>query len=458
MSGLDSAGDAARAGAGSRRRRRRAARAARRFGVVVLVVEVVLVVVAVVLVVVDEAQPDHRRAKDRHERPHVLPARDRRSPVLCESLSSQIRAAGSLPTGPEDRPSRPARSWRPRRSRPRSRRSSPSSSVAEAEAGRQLAAARRRCGRGSPACGGTVISPSTAQPELARARRRARGASSGAQPPFCSSPATFTCTSTARAGRVPRDRRRRARRGRPTATARRRGATRLHLVALQPADEVPHAARRRRPASSARDLRRELLRAVLAEVALPGRDRVDAPRRAPTSFDTTTSVTVAGSRPAARAPRPRSRSRTAARRSAIAGHGSTAIVAWRPVRAVAPVREVLGRRRRCTRRSRRASSTPHARERDAHRGGDVERGPAVVRAARDAGPEVRDEPREVVGAELVARGADARTEERAHRRRCRSRAARRPWPRSRRARGRGGRRARRRPRRRTRARSARSRR
>ena len=55
------------------------------------------------------------------------------------------------------------------------------------------------------------------------------------------------------------------------------------------------------------------------------------------------------------------------------------------------------------------------RERDADRGREVERGRAVVGAARDLGPEPVDEPVEEVGAELVARRVDARPEHRAHR-------------------------------------------
>ena len=62
----------------------------------------------------------------------------------------------------------------------------------------------RKCGVGSPLGGRHGHEPLDVEPEVATARRRAPGASPGAQPPFCASPPTFTCTSTAAPGRMTR--------------------------------------------------------------------------------------------------------------------------------------------------------------------------------------------------------------------------------------------------------------
>ncbi len=128
-----------------------------------------------------------------------------------------------------------------------------------------------KLGVGSPASGGTVMRPSTASP-CARQRSTRAAVSAGAQPPFCASPATFTCTRT----RAPGARRRDLRRQLVTVDGlpeRDIGRDSTHLVALQPADEVP--ARRAGVIGTERArFRREVLRAVLAHIGRAGRDRV----------------------------------------------------------------------------------------------------------------------------------------------------------------------------------------
>ena len=149
-----------------------------------------------------------------------------------------------------------------------------------------------------------------------------------------------------------------------------------HLVALQLPEEVPP-----RAASTRGVLRQQLLGAVLADVDDAGvDDRSDAAA-------STVLVAADQRRPPGRArrapPRPRSRSRTSATRrgdrsrSRVA-HDDDGLASGD---AVAPVGEVVGRRRRCTRRRRRGRR-PRARAARSARGGDVERRRAVGGRAR----------------------------------------------------------------------------
>ena len=189
MTGLDSAGAGRALGARGRGRCRpsRAPPGERsparlQDGVFVLVVEVVLIVLRVVLVVVDEAQPHHRRAKDRHDFLPMPPApcpgtrQSSGHPFSCESLSSQIagerrsserRIAGGNRrlTRPEHRRARPAPGSRPPRSPPRSRRSFPSRASTARDASRARAASRSG-GRGSPSCGRHRHEALDVQPEV----------------------------------------------------------------------------------------------------------------------------------------------------------------------------------------------------------------------------------------------------------------------------------------------------
>ena len=236
--------------------------------------------------------------------------------------------------------------------------------------------------------------PATSSPSAAqrvderRRRRRARSRPSAARPP-----------------RSPDEHRaRRARAGAISAPSSARstdchsathGASCAHLVALQPADEVP--ARRgagRAPAA----LASELLRAVLAEVDDAGGD--DRGARASTvdglrhrdERDRRRVAARAARRGArcARAPR-RPRAVDVGRRSRVAHHDHGLAAGD----AVAPVREVVGRRRRCTRRRRRGRRPRRARARRAPRPGCRARArPSSVRPAT-SGPSRVDEPVEV---------------------------------------------------------------
>ena len=172
---------------------------------------------------------------------------------------------------------RPARSSRPRRSPPRSRRSSPSRASPSPS---RVASSRNaaKYGRGIADLRRDRHQPLDREPEIARARRRARPRRPGGSHPFAPrrprSPAPAHAR-RARGGRSPR----RSRAGRPSATARPRRAIALILLRCS----RPMKCHTRRVAGSRRrarsTLRRELLRAVLAEVALPGRERGRRPRR-----------------------------------------------------------------------------------------------------------------------------------------------------------------------------------
>ena len=284
----------------------------------------------------------------------------------------------------------------------------PIDSSRETQARRRARAAWRSTGRGSPASGGTVISPCRREPD-ARRRVDERRRVGRRQPPFCSSPATFTWTSTRRRAHGPRSRRR-ARPGRPTATASTHGTSWLTLLRCsRPMKCHGGAVGRER-----RRLRHELLRAVLARVVTPAATtrahRVDSTA----SLVTATSRTVVRTATAARAAAAM-RSRTSAsvrdRRVASVVTARRRRRAGRSVDhhavaagdAVAPVREVVGRRRRCTRRGLELVDTRSARTRGGSRAADVERGRARGGGGLDLGPEPRAERGEVVGAELVVR-------------------------------------------------------
>ena len=229
-------------------------------------------------------------------------------------------------------PDRPAPSSRPPRPRPRSRRSSPST----ARPARGAAASSRR--RGEPAAGVVAGGRHGHQPGDRRgprpgARRRAPAPARARQPPFGGSPARFTSTSTARAGR-PRGRsRRRARPGRPTASTRptararapccagaARGSASAAPVAVEPGALASSSWARFSPRSTTPGGDDRRGRASTGDRLRRG-DQRDARRVAPGRAPRGAAAT------ASRAPRRRPRVA-----GASAAHGSrTTTTAWRPV-------------------------------------------------------------------------------------------------------------------------------
>ena len=176
---------------------------------------VVLVVVAVVLVVVDEAQLDHRLAEHRHA---ARPFRVRRLSRRC-SRATTDRSRWPDRLDPAPKTALPtARSSHPRRSRPRSRHSFPSTARAGRAASAKLA--QRREERPRIADGGRHRhEPVDGEARPPRSASTSPAASSGATPALLRLAAP---RSPARArGRPARGERsrRRARRGRPNASS-----------------------------------------------------------------------------------------------------------------------------------------------------------------------------------------------------------------------------------------------
>ena len=134
----------------------------------------------------------------------------------------------------------------------------------------------------------------------------------------------------------------------------------LHLVALQPPDEVPHRCERG-------------VASIASAFAASSCARFSPKSRCPAASASRTASTldllrhrderhVVRRRARLRAPRPRCgrAPRPAARRPSLMadGHGSTTIVAWRPVTPSRRYEKCVGRRRRCTRRRRRTRRRP----------------------------------------------------------------------------------------------------
>ena len=99
----------------------------------------------------------------------------------------------------------------------------------------------------APSLEPTAISPRTSRPSVRAGRRPPARCPIGGQPPFWSSPDTFTCTSTAAPGARLAISCPSSQTVDPLPQVRRRGGQTPHLVALQPADEVPPHGPRLRP-------------------------------------------------------------------------------------------------------------------------------------------------------------------------------------------------------------------
>ena len=212
-----------------------------------------------------------------------------------------------------------------------------------------------------------------------------------------------------------------------------------HLVALELSEEVPAA----RPATAV--LASSSWARFSPRSTTPA-STTSCTRSTSTVLVAATSVIAAGSRPARRgrgvdarrAPRRRARRRSSRSRGA---HHDDGLATGD---AVAPVGEVVGRRRGAHVDVGEVVDAG-AGERHAHRGGDVERGRAGVGRRRDLGAEALDQALEEVGAELVAVRVDARPNQARIGPGGDGRGARRPRRRARPARGRASRRGPRRP-------------
>ena len=244
--------------------------------------------------------------------------------------------------------------------------------------------ARRTTGAGRRRAGGTVISPSTARPEPRQRRRRAARRRRGAQPPFCGSLAEVHLDEHPGAGRAAGDLRAelgavdRLPAARPTARARApccAGAARGSASAARrgPVTAAPW------PAAPGRGSRR----GRSTPAATTARDPLDGDR-----LGRGDQRDVGGIAPGpARGGGDPLAHLGDTRRDLGRGHVSliavrTTTTRLAPGRAVAPVREVVGRRRGAHVDVGERRSTPARAERDAHRGREVERGRAVDGARR----------------------------------------------------------------------------